>query len=59
MPTWKLWFAWRPVRIDGRRIWGRWVERALFEEYHMGQMWRYRLREAAAGTCARFGGTAA
>jgi hypothetical protein len=41
--TWRPWFAWRPVRIDGRHVWGRWVERALFDEYHTGPMWRYRL----------------
>ena len=24
---WTPWFAWYPVRVDGRRRWLRWVER--------------------------------
>jgi len=28
--------------VDGQQVWGRWVERALFDEYHTGPQWRYR-----------------
>jgi hypothetical protein len=42
MCTWKPWFAWHPVWVDGQQVWCRWVERALFGEYHTGPQWRYR-----------------
>jgi hypothetical protein len=42
LSVWLPWFAWHPVRINGKRVWGRWVERALLEEYHTGPLWRYR-----------------
>lgn len=25
--AWERWFAWRPVRIDGKWTWLKWVER--------------------------------
>ena len=27
MRKWYRWFAWYPVRIDGRMVWLRWLER--------------------------------
>jgi hypothetical protein len=42
MSTWKPWFAWCSVWIEGHRVWGRWIERTLFDEYHTGPQWRYR-----------------
>lgn len=24
---WKWWFAWRPVRVEGRLVWLRWIAR--------------------------------
>jgi hypothetical protein len=42
MSTWKPWFAWHPVWVEGHHVWGCWVERALFDEYHTGPQWRYR-----------------
>jgi hypothetical protein len=38
---WHRWFAWYPVRIDGKCMWGRWVERRrnyfqpLFDELRL------------------------
>jgi hypothetical protein len=52
MSTWKPWFAWHPIWVDGQQVWGRWVERALFEEYHTGPQWRYRPYQQA-GTARR------
>ena len=24
---WRLWWAWYPVKVQGQRVWGRWVRR--------------------------------
>jgi hypothetical protein len=30
---WRRWFAWYPVKIDGRRVWLRMVERRIPSQY--------------------------
>lgn len=30
---WKQWFAWRPVKIHGKRVWGKTVYRRCINTY--------------------------
>jgi hypothetical protein len=55
MSAWKPWFAWHPVWVEEQHVWGRWVERALFDGYHTGPQWRYRPYQPV-GTQRRAGG---
>jgi hypothetical protein len=47
---WRLWFAWRPVRLTSpagldteERVWLRWVERVT--DWRTPTVWSYRLPE--------------
>ena len=31
--AWQLWFAWRPVKIHGKRVWGKTVYRRCINTY--------------------------
>lgn len=49
--AWRRWFAWRPVKIDGRRVWLRTIERrrvtiaetwVAFSAPDVESFWQYR-----------------
>jgi hypothetical protein len=39
---WHTWFAWRPVRVEGRWTWLRLIQRRLEGGHRAGLGWRYK-----------------
>lgn len=37
----RSWFAWRPIKIDGKRVWLKWVERRYHDRWLGDGWWEY------------------
>ena len=49
--TWRLWFAWRPVKVDNKTTWLKFImRRNICEETDLYDIWKgyeYKLKEVS------------